>query len=141
LGGKCDRIGIGALMFAVIFSSRFATLVFFGNAQGRLRGMTLWGMGMGTPESIWKAAVAGLVPADKRGSAYGIFNTAMAYHMISGQFGDGNFVRSLNYLAGCIFSCDPTRYSCSLVAGEKAIACHRKLIEYSAVIPFSIFDF
>ncbi|MEG4631821.1 hypothetical protein QUB56_19870 [Microcoleus sp. AR_TQ3_B6] len=78
---------------------------------------------MGSQESILKATVAGLVPADKRGSAYGIFNTAMAY------------------LAGCIFSCDPTRYSCSLVAGEKAIACHRKLTEYSAVIPFSIFDF
>ena len=128
-------------MFAVIFSSRFAPLVFFPNAQGRLRGMTLWAIGMGAQESILKAAVAGLVPADKRGSAYGIFNTAMAYHMISGQFGDGNFVRSLNYLPGCIFSCDPTPYSSSLVAGEKAIACHIKLTEYSAVIPFSIFDF
>jgi len=105
--------------------------------------MTLWGIGMGAQESIGKAAVAGLVPADKRGSAYGIFNTAMAYHMISGQFGDGNFVRSLNYLAGCIFSCDPTPYSSSLVAGEKAIACHRKLTEYSQSyhFRFSIFDF
>jgi hypothetical protein len=74
-------------------------------------------MGMGAQESILKAAVAGFVPADKRGSAYGIFNTAMAYHMISGQFGDGNFVRALNYLAGCIFSCAPTPYSSSLVAG------------------------
>ena len=128
-------------MFAVIFSSLFAPLVFFPNAQGRLRGMTLWGMGMGTQESILKAAVAGLVLAAKRGSAYGIFNTAMAYHMISGQFGDGNFVRSLNYLAGCIFSWDSTPYSSSLVAGEKAIASHTKLTEYSAVIPFSIFDF
>jgi len=98
---------------------------------------------MGAQESIGKAAVAGLVPADKRGSAYGIFNTAMAYHMISGQFGDGNFVRSLNYLPGCIFSCDPTPYSSSLVAGEKAIACHRKLTEYSQSyhFRFSIFDF
>jgi hypothetical protein len=104
-------------MFAVIFSSLFARLVFFGNGQGRLLGMTLWVMGMGAQESILKAAVAGFVPADKRGSAYGIFNTAIAYHMISGQFGDGNFVRALNYLAGCIFSCAPTPYSSSLVAG------------------------
>jgi hypothetical protein len=66
-------------MFAVIFSSLFAPLVFFGNGQGRLLGMTLWVMGMGTQESILKATVAGFVPADKRGSAYGIFNTAMAY--------------------------------------------------------------
>jgi MFS family permease len=37
--------------------------------------MTLWGIGMGAQESIMKAAVAGMVPMDKRGSAYGIFNT------------------------------------------------------------------
>ena len=120
-------------MFAVIFSSLFAPLVFFPNAHGRLRGMTLWGMGMGAQESILKAALAGLVSGDKRGSAYGIFNTAMAYHMISGQFGDGNFVRSLNYLAGCSFSCAPTRCYSSLVAAETAIVCHRKLTEDSAV--------
>jgi predicted MFS family arabinose efflux permease len=30
---------------------------------------------MGAQESIMKAAVAGMVPMDKRGSAYGIFNT------------------------------------------------------------------
>jgi MFS family permease len=75
LRGKFDRIGIWALMFAVIFASLFAPLVFFGNAQGRLLGMTLWGIGMGAQESILKAAVARLVPADKRGSASGIFNT------------------------------------------------------------------
>ena len=37
--------------------------------------MALWGIGMGAQESIMKAAVAGMVPMDKRGSAYGIFNT------------------------------------------------------------------
>jgi hypothetical protein len=44
--------------------------------------------------------------------------------------------RSLNYLAGCIFSWVSTRYSSSLVAGEKAIVYHRKLTEYLAVILF-----
>lgn len=29
---------------------------------------------MGAQESIMRAAVAGMVPADKRGTAYGIFN-------------------------------------------------------------------
>ncbi|MEG4266935.1 hypothetical protein QUA26_12075 [Microcoleus sp. Pol12A4] len=60
--------------------------------------------------------------------------------MISGQLGDDIFLRSLNYLAGYIFSCAPTRCFSSLVAANKAIACHRKLTEYSAVIPFLIFD-
>ena len=36
-------------------------------------GAALWGLGMGVHESIVPAAVAHLVPAQKRPSAYGIF--------------------------------------------------------------------
>jgi len=60
---------------AALISSLFAPLVFLGNSNLALAGMTLWGIGMGAQESIMKAAVAGMVPMDKRGSAYGIFNT------------------------------------------------------------------
>jgi len=38
--------------------------------------MVLWGIGMRAQESIMRAAIADIIPADKRGSAYGIFNTA-----------------------------------------------------------------
>ena len=103
LGGKCDRIGIWALMFAVIFASLFARLVFFGNAQGRLRGMILWGIGMGAQESILKAAVARLVPADKRGSASGIFNTGYGWSWFLGSWARIIFYdRSITWLV--IFS-------------------------------------
>jgi MFS-type transporter involved in bile tolerance (Atg22 family) len=37
--------------------------------------MALWGIGMGAQESIMRAAVAEMVTMDKRGTAYGIFNT------------------------------------------------------------------
>ncbi len=37
--------------------------------------MVLWGIGMGAQESILKAVVAGMVAPERRGSAYGIFNT------------------------------------------------------------------
>ena len=40
-----------------------------------LAGMILWGVGMGAQESIMRAAVAGMVPVSKRGTAYGLFNT------------------------------------------------------------------
>jgi MFS-type transporter involved in bile tolerance (Atg22 family) len=36
--------------------------------------MALWGVGMGAQESIMRAAIAEMVPMDRRGSAYGIFN-------------------------------------------------------------------
>jgi len=60
--------------------------------------------------------------------------------MISGQLGDDNFVPSLNYFAGCIFSFDPTLYFSSLVGGKKSDRLSQKLTEYSVVIPFLIFD-
>ena len=88
-GRLFDRIGISALTFAVLLSSLLAPLVFFGNGQGALLGMTLWGMGMGAQESILKAAVAGLVPADKRGSAYGIFNTGYGLSWFLGSLAMG----------------------------------------------------
>ncbi|HIK45446.1 MAG TPA: MFS transporter [Leptolyngbyaceae cyanobacterium M65_K2018_010] len=70
-----DRIGLWSLMLAVSLSLFFAPLVFLGNLATAILGMVLWGIGMGAQESIMKAAVAGLVPADRRGSAFGIFNT------------------------------------------------------------------
>lgn len=74
-GRLFDRIGITALLFAAFLSSLFAPLVFLGNSGLAFLGMTLWGVGMGAQESILKAAVAGMVPPDRRGSAFGIFNT------------------------------------------------------------------
>lgn len=69
-----DRIGLSSLMIAVLISAGFAPFVFLGNSSLVIVGMVLWGVGMGAQESILKAAVAGMVSADRRGAAYGIFN-------------------------------------------------------------------
>lgn len=74
-GRLFDRRGISILIIAVFLSVLFAPLVFLGNQQMAWLGMALWGIGMGAQESIMKAAIAGMVPADKRGSAFGIFYT------------------------------------------------------------------
>jgi MFS family permease len=70
-----DRIGIMTLVIAILCSLGFAPLIFFGGSAFTLWGMVLWGIGMGAQESILKAVVAGMVPPERRGSAYGIFNT------------------------------------------------------------------
>jgi predicted MFS family arabinose efflux permease len=70
-----DRVGILSLAVAIGLSALFAPFVFLGNASLTLLGMVLWGIGMGAQESIMKAVVAGLVPPERRGSAFGIFNT------------------------------------------------------------------
>jgi len=70
-----DRKGLPILIISTLISAFFAPLVFLGGFYGSLAGMALWGVGMGAQESIMRAAVAGMVSADKRGTAYGIFNT------------------------------------------------------------------
>lgn len=70
-----DRIGINVLIYVSIISALFAPFVFFGGFAAALIGMAIWGIGMGAQESIMRAQVATMVTSDKRGSAYGIFNT------------------------------------------------------------------
>lgn len=70
-----DRVGLWSLIVAVALSLGFAPLVFSSSFAWAIVGMVLWGIGMGAQESIMKAVVAGIVPAQRRGSAFGIFNT------------------------------------------------------------------
>ena len=74
-GRLFDRKGIPVMAIAALVSSLFAPLVFLGGFAFALLGMMLWGVGMGAQESIMRAALAEMVPADRRGSAYGLFNT------------------------------------------------------------------
>lgn len=71
-GRLFDRVSISILIVVAILSSLFAPLVFLGNFYFALTGMALWGIGIGAQESVMKAAVAGMVPADRRGTAYGL---------------------------------------------------------------------
>jgi predicted MFS family arabinose efflux permease len=73
-GRLFDRRGMVVLMVGVWLASMFPPLVFSGQPNLAVIGMILWGIGMGAQESIMKAAIASMVPIDKRASAYGIFS-------------------------------------------------------------------
>jgi MFS family permease len=75
-GRLFDRIGLGTLIIVSAITAFFAPLVFLGDLTTALLGMVLWGVGMGAQESIMRAAIAGMVPPERRGWAYGVFNTA-----------------------------------------------------------------
>lgn len=68
-----DRVGIGVLIPLTLISALFAPLVFLGGLWFVIVGAALWGLGMGVHESIVPAAVATMVPAQRRPSAYGLF--------------------------------------------------------------------
>ncbi len=84
-GRYFDRKGIPILIMAVLISMFFAPLVFLGGFYWSLVGMALWGVGMGAQESVMRAAIAGLVPAARRATAYGLFNTGYGLFWFAGS--------------------------------------------------------
>jgi MFS family permease len=72
-GKLFDRVGLFVLIPLTAISAAFAPLVFLGGFWGVIVGSALWGLGMGVHESIIPAAVATMVPPDRRASAYGVF--------------------------------------------------------------------
>ncbi|MDD5560696.1 MAG: MFS transporter [Candidatus Omnitrophica bacterium] len=61
---------------AFVFSTRFSFV---------LAGAIIWGIVMGAHETIMKSAIADLTPLKKRGTGYGIFNTAYGLAIFIGS--------------------------------------------------------
>ena len=72
-GRLFDRFGIAVLIPLTVLSALFAPLVFLGGFWAAILGAAVWGLGMGVHESIVPAAVAPMVPPQRRASAYGLF--------------------------------------------------------------------
>lgn len=84
-GRLFDRHGFLVLAIATLLAALAAPLVFLGGAALALAGLVLWGIGMGTQESIMRAAVGGMVSPTRRGSAYGIFNAGYGLCWFAGS--------------------------------------------------------
>ncbi len=84
-GRLFDRIGLAILVVVALVSALFAPLVFLGGFALALLGMALWGIGMGAQESIMRAAIAGMAPPSRRGTAYGVFNTGYGLFWFAGS--------------------------------------------------------
>ena len=80
-----DRYGLRVLIPLTFLSAAFAPLVFFGGFRVALAGAALWGLGMGVHESIVPAAVAPMVPLERRASAYGLFTAGYGFAWFLGS--------------------------------------------------------
>jgi MFS family permease len=77
LAGKTyDRIGLISLLAVPLLTLPIPLLAFSNSYNLVLIGIILWGVVMGIQETIMRAAIADLTPTERRGFAYGIFNTA-----------------------------------------------------------------
>ncbi|MFW6118488.1 MAG: MFS transporter [Chloroflexota bacterium] len=76
LAGKTyDRIGLVSLLAVPLLTLPIPFLAFSYDYKLVLTGMVLWGVVMGIQETIMRAAIADITPVERRGFAYGIFNT------------------------------------------------------------------
>jgi predicted MFS family arabinose efflux permease len=76
VGRLFDRVGLLVLVLVPLLGLPIAPLAFSLNYAAVLAGVVLWGAVMGIQETVMRAAIANMVPLVRRGTAYGIFNTA-----------------------------------------------------------------
>jgi MFS family permease len=74
-GRLLDRLGVSAILVALFVSVFSTPMVFLGGPALALVGMIVWGLGMGVQDSALKAILAAVVPASKRSTAFGVFDT------------------------------------------------------------------
>lgn len=105
-GWLYDKRGLSSLVWPTLLTSPFALFVFLmPQSWGVFAGAALWGVGMGAQESVLKAAVAALVPKEKRGSGYGLFQTAFGACLFLGSWLAGwLYDRSLFAMFGFSFA-------------------------------------
>jgi len=75
LGRIFDRFGPNISLFAFIISAAAAPLVFLGTSISALIGMIFWGIGMSAQGSLFQAMLTGVIPPEKRSTAFGLFDT------------------------------------------------------------------
>lgn len=73
-GHLYDKKGISVLIYVIGIAAFFVPLVFLGYFTSIVIGIILWGIGLGTQESIMRAYIADIVATNKRGTAYGMLN-------------------------------------------------------------------
>jgi predicted MFS family arabinose efflux permease len=84
-GKLLDKIGLPVVVLAFFLGALFAPCVFLGGFGFALAGMILWGIGMGAQDALLKAVLAGVVPPQKRSTAFGVFDTAFGIAWFAGS--------------------------------------------------------
>src|SRR5579884_3179351 len=85
LGRLFDRVGLLTVVGTTALTAWFAPLVFLGGPPLVAAGMVLWGLGIAAQESIVKAALTAVVGAERRASAYGLFDTGFGLAWMLGS--------------------------------------------------------
>lgn len=89
VGAAFDRVGARTLLLVPLLVAGVAPLALSGAPAAVAAGVALWGCAMGVQDSTIKAAVADLVPAPRRATAYGVFAGIQGLCALLGGIGAG----------------------------------------------------
>jgi len=88
-GKLYDQMGLKILLPLTLLGTLFAPLAFLGGYGAAVAGVLLWGLSFGVHGSVMPAAVAAMIPAHRRGSAYGLFNSIFGVAWFAGSTLEG----------------------------------------------------
>jgi predicted MFS family arabinose efflux permease len=89
LGRWYDRVGTVVLLMSFSLGAIFVPLVFFGSSAFAWLGMALWGLNKGAQDTLFKPAIAPLIDADRRTTAFGVFDTCFGVAWLAGSVAFG----------------------------------------------------
>jgi MFS family permease len=75
LGRWFDRAGIIVLLPVTVVSALSAPFAFLGGPALVVIGIVCWGIGIGAQESVIRAVIGSMAPRERRGTAFGLFQT------------------------------------------------------------------
>jgi predicted MFS family arabinose efflux permease len=85
-GKLFDQLGFAVVLAVFFLSSFFAPFVFLGNNWIALVGMILWGIGMSAQGSLLNSVLTGVIPSNKRSTAFGVFDTGFGIAWFLGSW-------------------------------------------------------
>lgn len=88
-GNIYDRVGLRGLVVLPVLAAIVPWLSFSSHASLVWAGAAVWGAALGIQDSTMRAAVADLVPAARRGTAYGLFAACYGLAWLVGGAGTG----------------------------------------------------
>lgn len=96
-----DKFGPKTLLVLPVVCAAIPFFSYAGSVPLVIVGVTLWGAALGIQESTMRAAVAGMIPAHKRATAYGMFSVTVGIGgLIGGIVAGGLYDVSIPLLIG-----------------------------------------
>jgi MFS family permease len=80
-----DRFGLAVLSVGILFPMAGLPLSFLGDHDAALIGVACWGTGMGAMDATLRAGISQIIPAEKRGWAFGVYNAVFGIAWLAGS--------------------------------------------------------